>query len=424
MESTPPSLPDSVDVAVVGAGLAGLICARALARAGRDVHLFEAGDAIGGRMRTITTQDGFRLDAGFHVLLTGYPSVQKEIDLARLRLRDFQAGCVVALDGRLHPLSEPQRGGSMLEALRFPLGSLGDKSRLASLRARATAGRSSELPDRTAMDHLRALGFSSRFIDSLFVPFFGGVFADRSLSNSSRYFESILGSFMRAPVGIPADGIDAIPKQVAESIPPSAIHTNSPVATLRKDGARVSGVTTGETQIRASAVVLASGPAEAIRLGELPFPEYRSLGTTAVYFAAPEPPTEEKRLFVRADPDGWTNQFAVLTNIAPSLAPPGQHLLMGSIVGVPEKHDGAISEYVRAEMAWWFPHARTHLWRWLRSFKVPHSQWAFPPGMAQRLPKERTDTPGLFLAGDFTREPSVEGAIRSGLSAAEEVLRG
>lgn len=424
MEEPLAEMPDRADVVVVGAGLAGLICARSLIRAGKNAHIFESADTVGGRMRTIVTADGFRLDAGFHVLLAGYPAVRQEIDLTRLALREFPPGCVVARRGRLHPLSEPQRGGSLLEAIRFPLGSLGDKSRLASLRGRVLAGGRDDRPDRSTMEHLRSLGFSMRFIDSLFVPFFGGVFADRSLSNSARHFDSILGSFLRAPVGIPAQGIGAVPAQVAESIPPAAIHLGSPVESLLAEGERVAGVRVGEKEIRAGAVVLAAGPAEANRLAGLPLPEYRSAGSTVVYFAAPEAPTAERRLFVRADPEGWTNQFAVLTHVAPELAPPGQHLLMGSIVGVPETHDGAISEHIRSEMAWWFPRARTHLWRWLRSFKIPHAQWAFPPGMAERLPKERAGRQGLFLAGDFTREPSVDGAIRSGLAAAEEILRG
>jgi uncharacterized protein with NAD-binding domain and iron-sulfur cluster len=42
--------------------------------------------------------------------------------------------------------------------------------------------------------------------------------------------------------------------------------------------------------------------------------------------------------------------------------------------------------------------------------------------MKEKLPKVRTDRPGLSLAGDYTQEPSVEGALRSGLEAAEAVL--
>lgn len=41
-----------IDVLVIGAGLAGLQCARVLARGGRTVQVVEASDDIGGRVRT------------------------------------------------------------------------------------------------------------------------------------------------------------------------------------------------------------------------------------------------------------------------------------------------------------------------------------------------------------------------------------
>jgi phytoene dehydrogenase-like protein len=65
---------ESVDVVVVGAGLAGLACARGLTARGLDVRVLEAGDAVGGRVRTDHV-DGFTLDRGFQVLNTGYPAL-------------------------------------------------------------------------------------------------------------------------------------------------------------------------------------------------------------------------------------------------------------------------------------------------------------------------------------------------------------
>ena len=57
------------DVIVIGAGLAGLTCARRLQEAGRDCLVLEAADAVGGRIRT-ERFDGFLLDRGFQVFLT------------------------------------------------------------------------------------------------------------------------------------------------------------------------------------------------------------------------------------------------------------------------------------------------------------------------------------------------------------------
>jgi phytoene dehydrogenase-like protein len=60
-------LPRQADVVVVGAGLAGLACARILAGCPLDVVVLEAADQTGGRVRTDRI-DGFRVDRGFQLL--------------------------------------------------------------------------------------------------------------------------------------------------------------------------------------------------------------------------------------------------------------------------------------------------------------------------------------------------------------------
>lgn len=53
-------------VAIIGAGVAGLVCARILTRGGFSVKLLEASDGVGGRVRTDEVE-GFLLDRGFQV---------------------------------------------------------------------------------------------------------------------------------------------------------------------------------------------------------------------------------------------------------------------------------------------------------------------------------------------------------------------
>ncbi len=53
-----------VDVAVIGAGMAGLTAARDLSRAGRSVRVIESRDRVGGRLSSAVSADGSPVDLG------------------------------------------------------------------------------------------------------------------------------------------------------------------------------------------------------------------------------------------------------------------------------------------------------------------------------------------------------------------------
>jgi oxygen-dependent protoporphyrinogen oxidase len=61
---------ESFDVVVVGAGVSGTSAAYALYKRGAEVLLLEAGDEVGGSMRSVVTPDGYTLDLGPNTLGT------------------------------------------------------------------------------------------------------------------------------------------------------------------------------------------------------------------------------------------------------------------------------------------------------------------------------------------------------------------
>src|SRR5689334_7091429 len=96
------------EVTVVGAGLAGLACARTLQSARLVVGVVEASDDVGGRVRTDAV-DGFLLDRGFQILLTPYPELPRWVEPGGLELRRFDPGARVHVDGRFHTVGDPRR---------------------------------------------------------------------------------------------------------------------------------------------------------------------------------------------------------------------------------------------------------------------------------------------------------------------------
>jgi len=132
-------------VHVVGAGLAGLRCARRLHERGVAATVLEAGDGVGGRVRTDRV-DGFLLDRGFQVLLTADPEARSVLDYRELELHPFYPGALVRTRGRFVTVADPfRRRWDGLRTLVAPVGSVGDKLKLASLRRRVAAGSLEEL---------------------------------------------------------------------------------------------------------------------------------------------------------------------------------------------------------------------------------------------------------------------------------------
>jgi phytoene dehydrogenase-like protein len=217
-----------MSIIIVGAGLAGLCCARVLHQAGIPFLIVEASDGVGGRVRTDSVE-GFLLDRGFQVLQTAYPEAQAVLDYRDLDLQPFYPGALVYYDGQLHrvgdPLRQPQH---FLSTLFSPIGTLADKLRVARLRRRVSQGSIEDLfrrPETSTLAVLKAQGFSDRMITSFFRPFFSTVFFDRELASSSRMFEFVFRMLAAGDTALPAGGMGAIPAQLAGSLPAGTVRT-------------------------------------------------------------------------------------------------------------------------------------------------------------------------------------------------------
>ena len=91
-----------IDVAVIGAGLAGLVAAADLEAAGRSVRLFEAQSAVGGRIKDLDHPGGDRIELGANWFSPGQPLLAELIDRFGLAtIATFDAGAhIFHWDGR------------------------------------------------------------------------------------------------------------------------------------------------------------------------------------------------------------------------------------------------------------------------------------------------------------------------------------
>ncbi|HLT48340.1 MAG TPA: NAD(P)/FAD-dependent oxidoreductase [Rubricoccaceae bacterium] len=407
------------DALVVGGGLAGLSCARRLADRGLSARLFEASDAVGGRVRT-DREGGFLLDRGFQVFLTAYPEARRQLDYDALDLRLFDAGALVRLGRTFARVADPLRHPLDLpRTLAAGVGGLADKLRVLRVRAAVTGGPPERLwarPECSVEEALRErYGFSEEVVDRLFRPLFGGMLLEKDLErSSSRAFEFLFRMFAEGRAALPAAGMQAIPEQIAATLPAETVRLNTRVAEV----APGSVVLDGGERVAARAVVVATdGPEAAYLLDGLASPGSRA--STTVYWAADAPPVDRPVLVLDGEGAGPVNSVAVLSNVAPTYAPEGQALVAASIVGNPPRADAEVEATARAQLRGWFG-AAVDGWRFLRLYRILHAL----PDLARLDPPERALrlAEGLYVAGDWRRNGSINGALVAGRHAADAVL--
>ena len=408
------------DVYVVGAGLAGLRCARRLHERGVTATVLEAGDAVGGRVRTDRV-DGFLLDRGFQVLLTAYPEARSVLDYRELELHPFYPGALVWTGGRFVTVADPfRRRLDGLRTLVASVGGLGDKLKLASLRRRVVAGSLEELFARPEISTGQALardGFSDEMVDRLLRPLFGGLLLDRELGASSRMFEFLYRMLALGEAALPTRGMAAIPEQLANGLPPGCVHLGQKVAEVG-DGGLV--LAAGE-RLRARAVVVATdGPTATGLLGEGAAPA--SAAACCLYFATDRAPIDEPVLVLDGDGAGPVNHLCVPSAVAPTYAPAGAALVSATVLERPGLPRGAdLEAAVLGQLADWFGSAVVG-WRHLATYQIPHAQPAQPPGALDPPARPVRVRPGVYVCGDHRDNASIDGALTSGRRAADAVL--
>jgi len=416
------------DVVVAGAGLAGLTAARHLASEGLDVTLFEQRDTVGGRVRS--ERDGeYVFDRGFQVLFTAYPAVRRELDLDALDLRYFSPGATIARpNGRsvlADPLGDP---GSAFETLFNREVRTSDKLRLFTLgrelaRTDPEEILDSDRPDRTIREFLGSYGFSTAFVERFAAPFYGGITLDRSLSTDARVFEYTFKMLTEGKTAVPARGMGEMTAQLAETARSAGvtIETERTVEAVEGGDGEATVTVDGET-VDCEAAVVATDPKRAADLTGVGSVPTDPSGCVTQYFSLPsrtELDTGRKLILNAAD--DWPNQVAPLSAVASEYAPEDEQLLSATFLAVPDADDAELAARTREALASWYPKRELSGLTLRHTDRIEFAQFTQPPGFRASLPAVDAPSGAVYLAGDFTRWCSIQGALESGREAARAV---
>ena len=448
-------------IVIVGAGAAGLAAAWTLASQspgnGRSFVVLEASDRIGGRM-FCEEIDGFHVHSGASVINETFATAR---DLAR------------ALNVELLP-SPKRKGGSLyaggrfwgayvngsasqkLTTLRtflfspqFTLAGLWEFMRLfGMLRKRAEA---LDFEDHTRMLDLDTVDSFADFAhaNSLtrYLKQAGELDLDCFTAGSPKQVGAAFGMALlwlwsvnpATRSHLPRQGMAALAKALASAVAEN-VRVSTPVERIMVENGAVTGVVTaaGET-IPADAVICATTASAAARIvPDLPEEAKEALkqvtyGTCCnVAFGLGTnilPEDSHAGLF----PPGAPTFLTMVTDLkamAPDAAPPGKTLVHALVTGDRAKeffalNDEEIVHRTIEEMHRFFP-AMPESPLFARVYRWPEAICLAPGGMLKKLHDIHISQPGgmrgLFLAGDYTRLPSLNGAMKSGVEAAKASL--
>lgn len=437
-----------LSVAVCGAGPAGLAAALRLHSAGASVTLFDAAPHVGGRTRTDDV-DGWRIDPAVQLYSASYG---RFFGLLRAAGAEGLAERSTGRDalwrkGRAHEVvygspASMLASGALPLPLKLRMGAQylpflqrhGGDLDLAALERAAAAGLDAES---IAAWGRRELGRD--FVDLLAAPLLATLYGALPDEVSAGFYHALARQGLNLEVRALRGGADGFCRAAADRLREAgaSIHLSTAVSAVDtvEDGVQVSGE--GWSQRFGSAVVALPAP-EAHRVAKfLTPPAAKTLHGVSVRPAASlalllDRPAGVRWFGLSFAPGEARNAAAICVqeNKVGGLVPPGKGLLV--VFALPHAAERLLGATADDALALLLPDAvralpgidravagaRFYDWR---------DGWTiFGPGSLGRLPALRSlawdSAPPAVLAGDWMYSPTVEGAVTSGLGAADRLL--
>jgi phytoene dehydrogenase-like protein len=401
------------DVIVIGAGISGLSAAFQCESKGLRTLVIDSDQNVGGRIQNDVVE-GFSLERGFQVLIDTYEKADELLDFNQLDLKKFEPGALIYDEKGSYSISDPMRDLLSLPATAFSrVGSLSDKFKLMRLSKDLKKIELDSLFSerrKTTYDYLKELEFSDKIIENFFRPFFGGIFLERELVTDAGMFRFVFRNFAKGSACIPANGMCSIPKQLRNKLNKTDFSLGTKVKAINHEPAVE--LENGDI-VKASKLIIACDPSEILPQMDRN-QEWKN--TTTMYFKGKDDlPKMNARIGLDTRRKSTINNFARHDEVVPNCAPAGMSLWSVTTRGE------AKSEDVIRDLASLLKVESDKL-KFLKEYRISK---ALPVVESPRLgiPPEQTQiTENIYLAGDYLTNSSIDGALRSGESAANAIV--
>jgi squalene-associated FAD-dependent desaturase len=432
------------DVAVIGAGVAGLAAAVALGNAGAEVLLLERRPFVGGRAYSYSHPALGEIIDSQHVVLgccTNFVDLIAQAGAGE-NIRWYDELCFLEpsdsgtpRESWIRPGGLPAPGHSGISFLRAPMLTIRDKAGIASGLLKFLRGY--PLSDEESFaEWLRRTGQTDRAIRHFWEPIVAGALNDVFERCSTKYAGKVFHeSFLRSPhagrLGIPAAPLSEFFQPVLELARTLGVslRQNCAVESLARTSCGAWTLMTRDGAPQANTVIFAGSFAQAQELLSpfdlgLQFDKFVAAPITTVHLWFDREVTELDHaalldtriqwMFAKSRIRGWSAERGSYLELVISASWPELENSRDQIVA------SALAEAER-----FFPRIRDAKLLKSSVLKEARATFSVTPGLDRLRPEQRTSLPGLYLAGDWTATdwPStMEGAIRSGRLAAGEIV--
>ena len=388
------------DVAIVGAGLAGLRVANLLEEQGYHCVLIEQQSKIGGAVQTECV-DGYLLDKGFQVLLPAYQQASECFNYEDLNLCYLNRGANLINDDKQFALMHPKyHFFKSLSSLKDSISYIADFYQILRLckDLKNPLDYACKQPEMSLAAFFEQ-HFSDAFIKYFLAPFFSGILSDLTLQSSNRLFYFYMACFLKGGSAIPKQGMQALSDQLFYRLKSTCVLLQESVDTLEKNTLCLAS----GKKIKASHIVFACPHQLLSQYINLPV-HYSSLCT--YYFALQKPLKPNRSLHLSSCKQSLINHFVCISDVSSSYAKKGSLYSVTSLKSLDVQTNlSAITKELAAYLD-----VLSHELHFIKAFPIKR---VIPLSLQYQSQFLQTTHPFIHVAGDWCIQGSINGALSS-----------